>query len=236
MRVKKILPLPFLGLILVTGAGCESMGLRAADYHPQINPADFQSTVDNPYYPLVPGTTYKYVEKSGGDTSENVITVMRDTKTIMGVKCVVVHDTVTKDGRIAEDTYDWLAQHKDGTVWYFGEATKEISPGGAVSTEGSWEAGIKDSQPGVLMPGQPSPGEPYRQEYGRGEAEDMGQIIAVDDTVTVPFGSFKGCVKTKEWSLLESGHENKWYCKGVGVVRSESTAGDVEALVSMARE
>jgi hypothetical protein len=42
-------------------------------------------------------------------------------------------------------------------------------------------------------------------------------------------------VKTKDWSLLEPGHEHKWYAKGVGVVRSESTAGEVAVLMSLTR-
>jgi hypothetical protein len=61
----------------------------------------------------------------------------------------------------------------------------------------------------------------------------MGQIEALGESVTVPAGTFTDCVRTQEWSLLEPGTEKKWYAKGVGVVRSESTAGEVAALVSI---
>ena len=232
----RILPTSLLALACVAGAGCTALGFRDTSYRPQIDPADFRATVDNPYYPLVPGTTLKYVETSKGETTENEITVTHHTKVIMGVKCVVVHDKVTQDGALKEDTYDWLAQHKDGSVWYFGEDTKEFSPGGRVSTQGSWEAGVNGAQPGILMPANPKPGEPYRQEYGPGVAEDMGQVVATGESVTVPAGTFTGCVKTKDWSLLESGSENKWYAKGVGVVKEVSTAGDVATLVAIVRE
>jgi hypothetical protein len=225
-----------LALVLAATAGCTAMGVRDTAYNPQIDPANFQTTVDNPYNPLVPGTTLKYIEKAQGETSDNIIIVTHDTKMIMGVKCVVVHDTVLKGGRLAEDTYDWFAQDKQGSVWYFGEATREISPGGRVSTEGSWEAGVNGAQPGIIMPGQPKPGEPYRQEYSHGHAEDMGQVVAVDDTVTVPAGTYTGCVRTKEWSMLEAGSEKKWYAKGVGCVRTESTAGETAELISVAHE
>jgi hypothetical protein len=227
----------FPGFVVAIVAGCAAMGVRDTSYHPQIDPANFQATVDNPYYPLVPGTTLTYLETSRGEKKENKITVTHDTKTIMGVKCVVVHDTVTKNGRLLEDTWDWLAQDKEGAVWYFGEATREISPGGQVSTQGSWEAGVKGGQPGVLMPAYPAPGTPpYRQEYGPGAAEDMGQIIALNQSVTVPAGTFADCVKTREWSLLEGGHENKWYARGVGVVKETSTGGDVIVLISITHE
>src|SRR5258705_6687719 len=186
MRVTQFSSLSLLALIVAASVGCEAMGLKKADYNPKINPADFQTKVDNPYYPLVPGTVLKYSEKSDGETLENIITVTSDTKMIVGVKCVVVHDVVMANGKVKEDTYDWLAQHKDGTVWYFGEDTTEFKPGHVKTTVGSWEAGVNGAQPGVIMPAKPKPGEPYRQEYGLGVAEDMGQIVAIGESVTVP--------------------------------------------------
>jgi hypothetical protein len=222
-------------LILCVTAGCEAMGLKKAEYHPKIDPADFSAKVDNPYMPLVPGTVLKYRETDKDEVSENIITVTHETKTVMGCPCVVVHDVLMKQGKVAEDTYDWYSQDKQGNVWYFGEATKEISPGRMVSTQGSWESGVKGGQPGIIMPGDPKPGAPYRQEYGPGQAEDMGQVIANGESVTVPAGHYDGCVKTKDWSMLEPGHESKWYAKGIGVVRSESTGGEVAVLLSVTR-
>jgi hypothetical protein len=229
MRVTRFLTVFFLGLVVSVVAADKS-------YQPQIVPAEFRLAGDNPFYPFVPGTTWKYVEKSGGATSTNTITATHDTKLIMGVTCVVVHETVRRNGRIAEDDYTWVAQHKDGTVWCFGTAAKETSPGGKVSTEGSWEAGIRGAQPGVLMPGLPQPGKPYRQEYLYSVAENMAQIVATNESVTVPAGTFTGCVKTKEWSMLEAGMELKWYAKGVGVVKEIATAGDSAVLISITRE
>ena len=224
-------------LVLVCAAGV--LGAlaksRSDAYQPHIDPADFKGVaIDNPYLPLVPGTSYKLIEKVGRETRENIITVTRDTKVVMGVTCTVVHDVVTEKGETKEDTADWYAQDKEGNVWYFGEDTKEFFPHGRVSTEGSWESGVDGAQPGIIMPAHPKPGTPpYRQEYGKGVAEDMGQIIAVGESVTVPYGTFKDCVRTKEWSLLEPGTEKKWYAKGLGVVRTESTTKEVAELVSV---
>jgi hypothetical protein len=214
------------------------MGLRKASYDPHINPADFPAAakVDHPHFPLVPGTTMNYTEKGGGETLDGVVTVTHDTKTVMGIPCVVVHDQVLKNGKVKEDTYDWYAQDRSGTVWYMGEDTKEYKPGGQASTMGSWEAGVKGAKPGVIMPADPRPGKPYRQEYSYGTAEDMGQVVAVNETVKVPYGEFTNCVKTKDWSLLEPGHEYKWYAPGVGVVKAQASAGDVEMLVGVMKE
>ena len=229
--IATLVSLPALAFLSGLAGHC-----RAADaYHPHIDPADFQEKVDHPYFPLVPGTVTKFIEKDGVQTSENVVEVTHDTKILMGVKCVVVHDSVTLDGELKEDTYDWYAQAKDGSVWYFGEDTKEYKAGGKVSTEGSWQAGI-NGQPGIILPANPKPGEPYRQEYSPDNAEDMGQVVAIDQSTTVPYGTFTGCVKTKDWSMLESGSENKWYAKGIGVVREEASAGEVATLVSVTKK
>ncbi len=211
-------------------------GETRGKYLPTIEPANFTHVVDNPYFPLVPGTTFNFVEKEGRETRENKVTVTTDTKMVMGVKCVVVHDTVKVKGVLQEDTFDWYAQDKEGAVWYFGEATKEFKKGGRVITEGSWEAGVKGAQPGIVMQAHPKPGEPYRQEYFAGEAEDMAQVMAVGETVTVPYGTMKDCVRTKDWSMLDSGSKKKWYAKGVGLVRTESSAGEVSTLISVTKE
>jgi hypothetical protein len=204
-------------------------------YQPHIDSANFKSQVDHPYFPLVPGTVFRYVERDGDETSEIETTVTNDTKVVMGVKCTVVHDVESHDGRVAEDTYDYYAQDKEGTVWYFGEATKEVHRDGSTSTSGSWEAGVNGAMPGIIMPANPKPGEPYRQEYLKGHAEDMGQVVATGETVTVKAGAYNDCVKTKDWSMIERGDEYKWYARGVGFVRSMSSGGEVAELVSVSR-
>lgn len=204
-------------------------------YLPVIVPANFSHTVNHPWFPLVPGSTATFIEQIGREKRENKITVTHETKTVMGVKCVVVHDTLTRDGVIVEDTFDWYAQDRQGAVWYFGEATREFKSGGRVSTDGSWEAGVNGAQPGIVMPAHPRVGDRYRQEYLANVAEDIGQISALDQAVTVPAGTYHGCIRTREWSMLESGTSKKWYAKGVGLVRAESTDGEVSTLVSITR-
>ena len=205
-------------------------------YRPAIDPANFTHIVSNPWFPLAPGAIATFVEQIGREKRENKVTVTHETKVVMGVKCVVVHDTVTLDGVLVEETFDWYAQDRQGTVWYFGEATKEFKSGGRVSTEGSWEAGLNGAQPGIVMPARPKVGDRYRQEYLANVAEDIGQVSALDQTVTVPAGTYNGCVRTREWSMLESGTSKKWYAKGIGLVRAESTDGEVSTLVSFTRK
>lgn len=207
----------------------------AAPYTPTIDPAAFVSTIDNRYFPLRPGTTFVYEGTKDGERQRNEVTVTSETKMILGVRCVTVRDRVTAAGRLVEETLDWYAQDRAGNVWYFGEASKAYD-NGKVSTEGSWEGGVDGAKPGIVMQAAPRPGAPYRQEYLKGEAEDMAQVLRVDGRVTVPFGSFGNVLVTKEWSPLDPGiEEEKSYAPGVGMVLAKSVKGEHEqsALVAL---
>ncbi len=125
-----------------------------------LNPDDFTTEIDNPYFPLEPGTRWTYREVGPeGEVMEVVIIVTDLTKEIAnGVTARVVRDTVTLDGEIIEDTFDWYAQDQDGNVWYLGEDTAEFENGEITSTSGSFEAGVDGALPGIVMPANPAPG------------------------------------------------------------------------------
>lgn len=199
-----------------------------ATYAPSVVPADFSSNVTNPLYPLPVGRTWTYKEGS----QDVVVTVLAEQKQVMGVTCVVVRDTVTANGVTIEDTWDWYAQHKDGSVWYFGEDTTEFADGKPVSKEGSWEAGIDGAQPGLIIPANPTVGMKYRQEYYACEAEDYGEVLALDATATVPTGSYTGCLLTHDYTPLDPEvNEQKTYCPDVGLVLAvDVTTGEKEEL------
>jgi hypothetical protein len=141
---------------------------------------------------------------------------------------------VTEDGQLVEDTDDWYAQDADGNVWYLGEDTTEFENGRPTTKKGSFEAGVDDAQAGVILPADPKPGMTYRQEYYKGEAEDRGEIVSVDEQAEVPFGHFKGALMTKDENPLEPKVlEFKFYARGVGPVLATSVSGgsDREELV-----
>src|SRR5262245_33576956 len=80
-----------------------------------INPANFVSVIDNPYFTLQPGTTF--ITKSPDGSEVGTFVVTRETKVIDGVTCVVVRDTSRVDGELSEKTADYFAQDIDGNVW-----------------------------------------------------------------------------------------------------------------------
>jgi hypothetical protein len=199
-------------------------------YEPQIDPADFVAEIDNPYFPLEPGTTRVYEGGTKGESEVVTVTVTRKTREVMGVMCTVVKDTEEVDGELVEETFDWFAQDRWGNVWYFGEDTKEFEDG-RVDSAGSWEAGVDGALPGIIMLADPDVGERYRQEYFAGEAEDMGQVLKLGESVDVPYGSFADVLVTKDWTPLErNALEHKYYAPGIGLVREEGIKGDKAVL------
>jgi hypothetical protein len=194
-------------------------GCATVPYSPTIDPRDFVATIDNPFLPLAPGTRFIYEGATDEGLERTEVVVTPDTRTVMGVPCVVVRDTVWLNGEMIEDTRDWYAQDRAGNVWYFGEDTAEYKAGKVVNHKGAWEGGVNGALPGIVMKASPKVGESYRQEYYAGEAEDMAEIVALNETISVPAGTYNGVLKTLEWTPLEPGvAEFKYYAPGVGLV------------------
>jgi len=196
------------------------------------DPANFTTTIDNPWLPFVPGTVMTYRGTKDGEPGVETFTVTAKTKVISGVTCVVIDDRLTLSGVLEEKTFDYYVQDLAGNVWYFGEDTQELNEKGkVVSTEGTWHAGVDGAVPGIFMPAEPKVGDTFQQEFYKGHAEDNFQILALSAAVKVPFGSFNDALQTKEWTPLEPDVlDNKFYVRGVGEVKEASVKGPVERL------
>ena len=199
---------------------------------------DYTHRITNPWHPLRPGTVLRYRGRDGDERLVDVVKVTRRTRIVDGVRCRVVHDRVFVDGRLAEDTYDWYAQHRDGTVWYFGENTREVGRGGrTISREGSWEAGEDGARAGVVMPARPRVGREYEQEHRPGHAEDRFRIQERGATVRTPYGTFRRALRTRDWNPLEPGVVGrKFYVRGIGEVKELNVKGprEFQSLTSIA--
>jgi hypothetical protein len=199
-------------------------------------PADFTTTIDNPYWPMKPGTRWIYRETdSAGARQRVVVTVTHQTKLIAnGVRARVVHDVVSEEGRPVEVTDDWYAQDRAGNIWYLGEDTTDYEGGKPVSKEGSFEAGVDGARPGIIMPAHPRVGMRYRQEYYRGHAEDRARVMSLRERAEVPFGFFRRTLMTRDENPLKPRMlEYKFYARGVGPVLAVAVSGgsDREELV-----
>jgi len=202
---------------------------RRGPYSPVIRPRNFVLTIDNPYFPLEPGTAFHYKGVSGEAVQTDDMVVTHQTKEVLGVICTVVRDTVSEHGRPIERTFDWYAQDKLGNVWYMGEESLELRNGHFVRADDSWEGGVDGGKPGIIMPAHPTAGDVYRQEYyPPGGALDQARVLGAGASITVPDGAFERSLVTLEWSPVEPQLEKKYYVAGIGEVQEHLVQGGRE--------
>jgi hypothetical protein len=205
-----------------------------------LDPADFTTRIDNPYFPLPVGAQWVVrVTNQEGTVQRQVITVTNETKPIAdGVTARVVNDVVNEGGKPVEITEDWYAQDKEGNVWYFGEDTTEIHPNGKRDSSGSFEAGVDGADAGIAMLAQPTAGQTYREEYYAGHAEDRSRVLALDQQAEVPFGHFRDVLLTEDYTPVEPNVlELKMYAPGIGQVLAQTVSGgsEREELISFTK-
>ena len=209
---------------------------NGSQYEPMLSPADFTTTIDNPYFPLPVGRTLVYEGVKDGQSQIDTVTVTDQTKVIEGITARMVSDVSTHDGTLLEKTFDFYAQDKQGNVWYMGEDARELQNGRFVRASDSWKAGVNGAKPGIIMRGNPKPNEVYRQEYyPPGGALDQGRVLGLGVSVKVPYGTFTKSLATIEWSPVEPQLEKKYYVSGIGEVKEQVTQGGHERfeLVSL---
>jgi hypothetical protein len=185
----------------------------------KLRPRDFTTRIDNPYWPMRPGTVWRYVETSGAETQQIRVRVTHRTTVIRGIRARVVRDVVRSRGVLVEDTRDWYAQDSGGSIWYLGEATKEYEDGKVVSTEGSWRYGRDGAQAGIVVPARTHAACRYREEYLDGVAQDRALVLSRQESLETPTGFHRHVLHTANSTPLEPAVlENKFYARGVGPV------------------
>lgn len=192
-------------------------------YDPSI-PTQWATAVTHVLLPLAPGTRWTFEGETEEGTETILMEVLDEERIVNGVPATVVLDRVYLEGELIEDTRDWYAQDAAGNVWYLGEESYEMAGTDTLGLEGSWEWGVDGALPGIVMWADPAAhlNEPYRQEYYADEAEDWGMVVAINASVSVPAGTFTGCLQTEDWNALEDyagSLEQKFYCPGAGWVK-----------------
>jgi hypothetical protein len=245
---RRALSVVVASLIAIAAAGVASSLAQDDDGLPEgrepssLDPADFTTRIDNPYYPLRPGDRRVYRETAPDSTKLRVVDrVTHRTKMIAnGVTARVIIATVTdRGGKVVEYTEEWFAQDRVGNVWYFGEDTTSYESG-KPNKHGSFEAGRNGAQPGVQMPAKPKAGMRFRLEggYETGAADHTEVLSVGKEQVEVPFGHFRETVMNRDFTPLEPKVSELWfYAKGVGAVLAvDISDGDHrEELVSYRR-
>jgi hypothetical protein len=233
MRRHAIALIGLATLLGACGSGSHNSTAPTTSGASQSQSPRFVDQVDNPWFPLIPGSAWVYRGVKDGERSRDVVRVTGASRVIDGVRCTAVSDRLYLKGALEERTTDWYAQDADGNVWYYGEATAELSPSGAVKTrEGSWLTGRNGAKPGIFMPAQPEIGQRFRQEYLEGHAEDHFEVLSLSASVHTPAASSNEALLTKEWTPLEPDViDHKLYVKGYGTVKEQTVKGGKELNV-----
>jgi hypothetical protein len=221
------MPMTFTALAAgaIVACACGSTG------PPPMPPAShFVRTVDNPWFPLRPGTTLTYEGEDEGTPARDVFVVTHKTKTILGIRATVVFDRVFEHGRVVERTHDYYAQDRAGNVWYLGEDTATLRRDGEVaSREGTFRAGRDGARAGIFMPAHPRPRRQGWQEYYVGHAQDRYRILNRHTPVDTPAVGRRRAMLVEETTPLEPGVvDHKLYVRGIGTVREETVKGGDE--------
>ena len=176
-------------------------------------------TIDNEFFPLTPGTTLVLEGTEDGELINVTIDVTSDTEPVGTVNTVVVTETETIDGELAEISRNYYAQSDTGAVCYFGEAVDNYEDGVVANNDGSWRADDAGNAPGIIMPATPAVGDIYNNEAAPGVAEDMSEIIALGEAISTTGGDFTDTVSAEDCNPLDREEpELKVYAIDTGIV------------------
>lgn len=236
MAIANPVRLFFIGGIIVASSIALGGSTSAAPWQGAgTDPADFQLAITNPLFPIsITGPKLFTGTETDADTGEVIETrlesrVIEQTETLLGVRLTVLEEKAYADGELIEMALDYFAQHRDGSVYYFGERVDNYEDGELRDHAGQWLSGEGANAPGIIMPANPIVGTTYQSEDAPGVAEDMYTVVSLGEHVETPAGSWDGCMKTKDFTPLEPGvTEFKYYCPGVGLVREEASDGVLE--------
>ena len=200
-------------------------------YPLELDPADFVEGINHSFFPMAVGSAWVFEAETEDGLERIEVEVLNDTRTVLGIECTIVRDTVYMDGDMIEDTWDWYAQDIYGNVWYMGEDTAEYENGVLLNHNGAWDPDKDGSLPGIYMWGNPIVGTTYRQEYLKGEAEDWGTVMSLGNTVTIGYGTYNDVLITKDFIPGEpDGSALKYYAPGIGVILEEEEDERVELI------
>jgi hypothetical protein len=201
----------------------------------ELDPAQFETRIDNAYWPMRRGTRWLYRGSGDGTKARSRVRVTGKTRTLAnGVRARALRDAARESGRLVEVAFEWYAQDAAGNVWYLAEDVMELVRGRLRRTDG-WEAGVDGAQPGVVMPGAPEVGMRFRQQHYRRKNGDRSEILSLEERVKVPARHFNEVLMLRETTPVEPrAAEYKFYAPGVGLVLTQEVSGG-RARLELAR-
>jgi hypothetical protein len=195
--------------------------------------------IDNRFFPLVPGTQFIYRGRAGRGAERLprrvVFTVTDLTKTVDGLRTLVIWDRDYDAGELGEQELAFFAQDDARNIWALGQYVEEYGEGAIDGSSSTWIVGRAGAKPGIHILGNPRTRTPsYSQGYGPAVRwGDIAYVLETGQRNCVPVGCFRNVLVTDETNPLEShdGHQRKYYAPGVGNLRAAPGRGDKEREV-----
>ena len=204
-------------VVLLTSVGCRTESRTWLDSFP-VDKAKLASTGRNAFFILQPGSQSRY---RAGDITLT-ITVLDSIKLVDGVEARVIEEREEQNAQPIEVSRNYFAiDSGTNDVYYFGEDVDIYSNGQVVGHEGAWLSGLQGARFGLALPGSPDLGDRYYQEVAPNVAMDRAEIVATNETVETPAGTFMNCLHIKETTPLGNDVSHKWYAPNVGLVRDD---------------
>jgi hypothetical protein len=240
-RFRSLAVIGALGVLPLAACGAPDRGSAhqtgtAVPGHLFSAPAD----VDNPMFPLRPGTQFEYrgtiVEGGASEPHSVVFTVTDLTKMVNGVRTVVAWDQDFLRGDLQEQELAFFAQDDGGNVWNFGEYPEEYENGKFAGAPSTWIKGTSGAYGGRHMLARPRVGAQYVE--GRIPAidfHDVSRISRTGQATCVPNGCYRRVLVVNEWSPGDpkGGLQIKYYAPGVGLVRVGARGGDSQEFLGL---
>ncbi len=170
---------------------------------PSVDPDDFVTGVDNPWFPLPVGARWEY--DVTGDLPGSAIVTADEGPEVAGVATTAVRTTLVPDHGDRSIAVDLYAQDDDGNVWWFGR-------------EGEWQAGDDGAEAGIAMLAKPRLGDGYAEMGVDGEAGQRSLIKDLDDELLIETTTTDGLVVVRH------------YEKGTGLVLSEAPGTELRLV------
>ena len=176
----------------------------------------FTTNFTHPYFGSTPVGNQLVLEgDEAREHTRNEITVLALTRNIGGVTTRVIEEREFTNGKLAEVSYNYFVQARDGSICYYGEDVDAYEKG-AVTHGGAWCA-VGPNHPGVFLPADPQVGMEFQQEVAPGIAEDQARIVG-KEPVTVPAGQYSNTIRIRESNPLDGEKDFKVFAAGVGIV------------------